>query len=180
MNDTIIQFEGFETNIEQDEFVAQWEPYAKQFATKDTEVTLQQSNTKNNFKYVSQHKCKDTDFQFVFMKGRMSEHFPKGGVKVVQAGGYMPVQIEHVPGKNKKEIKLMLFLSHAQTDISAYQKLTCYRCLNVYQAYYESCMYGYILEFFLDEAQTSELMKKIESETKNYKMGIYKSCLTLS
>src|SRR5437868_7358993 len=93
--DTIVQFVCFETSVEFDEFVSRWEYYAKRFASKDVEVTLQeQNNTKTRFKYVSQQKCPEDNFQFAFMKGRHSENFPDCNVKVFQAGGYLPVQME--------------------------------------------------------------------------------------
>jgi len=178
---TIVQFVGFETNIEPDEFIVNWEPYAKQFASKDIEVTLEkQSGSTHRFKYLSQHKWPDVDFQFVFMKGRHSEHFPECHVKVVHAGGYIPVQIECAHDSDEHDVKLIVFIRNPETDIALYKKLPSYRCLNIYQAYFESCLYSYILEFFAEETQVPDLVKQIAVKTANLQTGIYKECMVLN
>jgi len=178
--DTIVQFECFETTIEPDEFVLRWEHYAKRLASKDIEVTLQQqTGIKNRFKYVSQHKWPQDNFRFVFMKGRYSENFPECNVKVIQAGGYAPVQIECIHDTDADDVKIMLFTSRAETDISFYKQLSSYRYLNIYQAYYESSLYAYILEFFVEQIHARELIRQIKTQTADTEIGMYKECLVL-
>lgn len=178
----IVQFVGFETTVAPDEFILNWEPYAKQFASKKVEVTLEhQAGSTHRFKYLSQHKWPDIDFQFVFMKGRHSEHFPECHVKVIQAGGYLPVQIERAHDIETNDVKLTVFIRNAETDISPYQQLASqYGCLNIYQAYYESCLYAYILEFFVEEANISAVINAMKDRTANVQTGIYKECLVLN
>lgn len=178
--ETIVQFECFETNVGLDEFVLQWERYAKRFAGKDAEVTLhQQTCTKSRFKYVSQHKWPEDSFRFVFMKGRHSENFPECQVHVVQAGGYTPVQVECMHDTDADHVKIIFFISNSDTDISVYKKLLSYRFLNIYEAYYESCLFSYILEFFAEETHAPDLIKQIKAQTSAAEIGIYKECLIM-
>jgi len=179
--DTVVQFVCFETSVNPDEFIPRWEYYAKRFCNKDVEVTLhEQINTKGRFKYVSQQKCPEDNFQFAFMKGRLSENFPDCIVKVVQAGGYMPVQIECIHDTDSQDVKIMFFISGAESDITLYKQLPFYRFLNIYEAYYESCSYQYILEFFVDEHLSPDLMRQLKLRTSDGEIGVYKECLVLS
>ena len=181
LHDTVFQFVCFETNVEVDEFVPKWEYYAKRFANKDVEVTLQQqTNTKNKFKYVSQQKCPEDNFQFAFMKGRLSENFPDCNVKVFQAGGYMPLQIECIHDSDTHDVKIMFFINGAESDITLYKQLPFYRFLNIYEAYYESCSFQYILEFFVEETHARDLMRQLKLRTSDAEIGMYKECVVLS
>jgi hypothetical protein len=179
--DTIVQFVCFETNVNSDEFIPRWEYFAKHFCSKEVEVTLQeQIHTKNRFKYVSQQQCPEDNFQFAFMKGRLSENFPDCNVKVVQAGGYMPVQIECIHDTDTHDVKIMFFINGAESDVTLYKQLPFYRFLNIYEAYYESCSYQYILEFFVEETQARDVMRQLKLRTSDAEIGMYKECLVLS
>jgi len=174
--DSIIQFVCFITHLDFEEFVVKWEHYAKQFMTNSGAMTLQQgAETKSRYKYVSQHEYRQEGFRFAFMKGRSSEHFPEQKVKVIQAGGYMPVQIEcrHL---EEGDVKVMAFISHNETDIDFYSQVSLYRHLNIYQAYYESCTYGYILEFFTPETDAHELVEQLKTRA-GIDVALYRECL---
>src|SRR6266536_1504686 len=138
--DTIVQFVCFITNLGLDEFAPLWERYAKKLSNKKNEATLQQytAATKNKFKYVSQHEWPDKDFHFTFMNERRSEHFPEHNVKVVQVGGYMPLQMKRRNSEEDSEVKLIAFVSHNENDLDFYRDLPVYNKLNIHQAYYES------------------------------------------
>ncbi len=178
--ETIVQFVCFETSIPFDEFILQWDPYAKGFKGSDIEVTLQQqTSTKNKFRYISKHKWPLDDFQFIFMKGRQSEYFPERHVKVMQAGGYTPLQME-CKHDDDSHVKIMVFLSNAEADIDYYKDLQPYRYMNIYQAYYESSMYDYILEFFVDEENAAEFMLQLKTKSGSVEAGMYKECLLLA
>jgi len=178
---SVVQFVCFETNIELDEFAPRWEYYAKRFANKNVEVILQQqANSRNRFKYISQQKCPEDNFQFAFMKGRHSENFPDCNVKVFQAGGYVPLQIECIHDTDAHDVKIMFFIMGAESEITLYRRLPFYRFLNIYEAYYQSCSYQYILEFFVDESNARDLVRQIKLRTSNSEIGVYKECLVLS
>ena len=176
--DTIVQFVCFVTDHDLDAFGTEWENYAKKFIHKKTEPLLQQQagETKNKFRYVSKHEWPTSDFQFKFMNERRSEHFPDHSVKVVQAGGYIPLQQENRYPEEADNIKLIAFISHDETDIESYRRLPLFHHLNIYQAYYENCTYGYVMEFFVPEKDSDELLLLLKQRTV-LETGLYKECL---
>ena len=175
--DKIVQFVGFITNLEFDDFVETWDSYAKRFVKNHEDTILhQQTGIKTRFKYVSQHEWSQQDFQFSFMEGRTSEYFPEHSVKVVQAGGFTPAQIEWKHQEDNGLVKVMAFISHRENDISFYSQISLHRYLNIYEAFYQSCAYAYILEFFVEEAQALDLLRLLKTRT-SIETGIYKECL---
>jgi hypothetical protein len=176
--DTIFQFVCFITNLDFEEFVAKWEPFAKRLMHKRVETTLHElAQTKGRFKYISQHQWSHDDFQFEFMEGRKgSEHFPEHTIKLLQAGGYTAMQVECSHNEMNGNMKVMAFISHRENDIDFYKNLSSFRYLNIYQAFYESCTYAYIMEFFAEESQVADLMQQLKTRA-GIEMAIYKECL---
>lgn len=172
--DSIIQFVCFETKLNRDEFMPKWERYAKRFM-KNSEISLRQSETKSRFMYISQHEQQDQDFRFTFMSGRQSEHFPEHNVKVVQAGGYMPLQVESSYKEDNYDSKLVAFTRQDETDIDFYRRLSFHYPLNIYQGYYENCLFGYMLEFFAPETNLLELAQQLKQHP-GVESGIYRDC----
>jgi len=153
--DTIIQFVGFVTSVDGDTFAPEWERYAKKFMNKKTETMLQQKtgSMKSRFRYISQHEWDTPDVRFTFMNERKSEHFPEMSVQVVQAGGYIPIEFHKIkPGEHNLN-KIVAFISHDENDIDFYKQLPFHKYLNIYQAFYESCSFGYVMEFFVSEKE---------------------------
>jgi len=175
--DTIVQFVCFITNLETEEFAPKWEQYAKRLMTKKDEAALQQQVTenKNKFRFISRHEWPDRDFKFSFMNDRKSSHFPEHNVRVVEIGGYITN-----PGKKRiveeeGECKLIAFLGHNENDIDFYRQLPFFRHLTIHQAFYESCTYGYVLEFFVPETDSEELLAQLKQRP-GVETGIYKEC----
>ena len=171
--ETIVQFVCYETAMNTEEFIVQWERFTKRFLSKGIEVTLQEQMSKNKFKFVSRNVWPQDSFQFVFMEGRLSHNFPEGHVKVVEAGGYTPLQVECNRAK-ADNIKILVFSKDPQTDIEALKKITDYRYLNIYEAYYESCKYAYIFEFYVKESTAEVFKKQLQSEISGAEIGVYK------
>jgi hypothetical protein len=141
------------------------------------EPVLHQLTTegRKKFRYISQHEGSEGDFLFNFMKERHSEHFPEHNVRVVHAGGYFPLQVKkRFTGEN--DIKLIAFISHKETDIDFYRQLPSYSHLNIYEAYYESCVYSYVMEFFVPENNATEL-EQLLKQRPGIETGIYKESL---
>jgi hypothetical protein len=176
--DTILQFVCFITKLELDDFAPKWERYAAKLVTKKGELTLQQqvSETKTKFQYISQHEWPDKDSDFTFMNDRKSEHFPEHNVKVLQIGGYMPLQLQRKNYQDDGTIKLIALIGHDERDIEFYKQLQLYRHLNIHQAYYESCTYGYVMEFFVPENNTDELLQQLKQRP-GVESGIYRDSL---
>ncbi len=176
--DTIVQFICFATNLEVDAFAPNWEKFARRLTDKKADPSLQQQlpHTKTKYRYVSQHESPNGDFNFRFMNDRKSEHFPEQPVRVVQIGGYITVQFKKRDDSDESQVRVIAFVSHNETDIDYYRQLPIDGHLNIYQAYYESCTYGYVLEFFLPETDTEELLGHLKQRLA-VEVGIYKDAL---
>ena len=109
------------------------------------------------------------------MNERRSEHFPEHNVKVVQIGGYLSLQVQRKRLEDEGDVKLIALISHGETDIDFYKQLLLFRHLNIHQAYYESCSYGYVMEFFVPEANADELLQLLKQRP-GVETGIYKKC----
>lgn len=175
--DSPLYFVGFITDIGFDEFIQKWDYYAKQESTTNFAVVLQQeTESKTRFKYVSHHKLKNDNITFTFMKGRNSEHFADQKVRVVNIGGYTPMlALYNHPTKNN-DTRLLAFLSHNETDIDFYRQLLPIECVNIYQAYYESCTYGYVVELFLPEIAAEGLLQQLKTRP-GIEVSLYKECM---
>ena len=175
--DTIVQFVCFITNLELEEFEPKWENYAQRLTNKKTEPALQQlvKGNKNKYRYISQHEWPDQDFQFSFMDERRSEHFPEHNVRVVQPGGYVISGVEKKHPIKDSDVKLIAFISHNETDVEFYSNLSLYHHLNIYQAFYESCTYGFVMEFFVPEKNADELAILL-NQRPGVETGIYREC----
>lgn len=177
---TIVQFECFETNLDIDTFVQAWEYYAKQFVGKEVEITLHQKiSGTNKFRYVSRHDWPEDNFQFTFMKGRISAFFSEGNVKVIQAGGYTPIQAECLHDVENTYRKILIFLPESDSNIEDYKSLPFHRYLNIYQSYFESCQYGHILEFFVDSSEVPQFLQWLKLNKPAVETGLYRECLAL-
>ena len=177
--DIIVQFVGFVTSLKLNEFIPKWEGFAQKLKGKNTESFLQQhaGETKNKFKYISQHEWNDADFDFTFMNERKSDHFPDHNVRVIQAGGYVPVQIQRKRNKENGDIKIVAFIGHDEREMNFYSDLNgLYSSLNIYQAYYESCLYSHVMEFFVKESNFAELLNQLKLRP-GVETGVYKESL---
>jgi len=176
--DTLVQYVGFITDLELDEFAPKWEHYSKRLTSKKAESTLHQQvpAPKNKFRYVSQHEWPDRDFSFSFMNEKKSEHFPEHNVRVVQTGGYIPVNTKKRYVEEHDDTRLIAFVGHDETDIDYYRRISLYRHMEILQAYYESCTYGHVLEFFVPEADAGVLLLLLKQRA-GVEAGIYRDCL---
>ena len=173
--DSIMQFVGFVTQLGLDEFTGQWEQYVKDFKAVPGGMVLQQeTGAKSRYKYISQHEYREQDFSPEFLRAKHTDHFPERKIKVEQAGGYSPVQIECREYNDGVDVKAIAFISHRETGLDFYRELP-YHYLNIYQAYYESCSYGHILEFFVPEAGVAELLKELKTRPAA-EVAVYREC----
>ncbi len=177
--ETLFQFVGFETTVGLDDFTSQWENFARRFFKQDIHsITLQQQvRSKHRFKYMSVNEWPQDKFCFSFMEGRGSDYFPDHRVKVVQAGGYEPVLLE-CENQSHAETKILLLLNVEDISKNAFSKLP-YQFLNIYQAYYQSCLYSHILEFFAEESDAAELYDRLKKHYAGAEAAIYRECLVL-
>jgi hypothetical protein len=175
--DSIVQFVGFITGLDFDNFIDKWERYAKRLMNNKSRMISQlQPDTKSRFSYVSHHEWSSQDFQFSFMNERKSEHFPEHNVKVVQMGGYTPLQVQRDHKREYEGSKVMAFIGHSESDIEFYKQAADYDYLNIYQAYYESCAYAYVMEFFIPGKDVSGFIDQLKKRP-GVETGVYKECM---
>ena len=164
--DNIVQFIGFVTKLKVEEFSQTWEGYCRQFKKEPGTSILQAATDNFKYRYISQHHCGTADFRFTFMKGRNSEHFPEQTAKVVQLGGYIAVQFQEESLNQGDGVKVFAFLDHRETELEFYKQQS-YQYLNMYEAYYENCSYGYILEYFVKATEAPELIEQLKAKNRN-------------
>jgi hypothetical protein len=97
-------------------------------------------------------------------------------VRVVQAGGYIPIQYSKKTVTADNNTRLLAFISHDEYDIDFYRQLPLFKYLNIYQAFYESCLYGHVMEFFVPETDTNELLLLLK-QRQGVDAGVYKEAL---
>ena len=172
----IVQFVCFETHADSDAFISQWEQYNDLVKVKQ-DVTLQQeSEYKSRYQFISQHRYNEDDIQFYFKKGKRSSHILEVEMRVKEIGGYSPVQIEFNHDSETDESKILLFLNCNESELRFFRNLPDYHYLNIYQAYYESCNYTYILEYFIENKNAEQLIETLKTQNRNAEIGMYKEC----
>lgn len=155
----IIQFVGFVTRLTPEEFMSDWEHHSQQLMTVQHAAVLHCQGAGKRFRYLSKHKLAEQGLSFAFMKNRSSRYFREQRVKVVEIGGYISVESGFDNPEDDFASRIIAFVGHSETDIDYYRGLVPENTLNIYQEYYENCMYGYVLEFLInDEAEGNNLL----------------------
>src|SRR5688572_22310207 len=173
--DTIVQFVCFETTLATNDFRAQFDESNK-LVTGKQEVTLQQEvDGKNMYRYLSQHRFHEDDIQFSFKKEKRSAPNPEIEMRVKEIGGYMALQLECDHDTPANDCKIFVFLNSAP-ELTLYKELLSYQYLNIYQAYYESSVYTYILEFFVDSRHVPQVIEQLKIHNRISEFGVYKEC----
>ncbi|HMU46493.1 MAG TPA: hypothetical protein PKC72_09005 [Chitinophagaceae bacterium] len=174
--ENIIQFVGFITQLNFTEFEPQWEEYTRQIVKSSGARLLQcQERSANGLKYISQHELHETGFFFNFMKERKSGHFPDQEVKVVQAGGYSPLRVSPHLSKTRNNVSVIAFLGHGEKNISSCFDLVGADQPDIYQAYFENCAYGHILELSTSFSEATSLVEQLKNEY-GVEAAIYEEC----
>jgi hypothetical protein len=173
--DKIVQFVSFETSLNTEQFITQWEQYNRS-VNSDLDVSLQQSEKNGVFRYIAQHRCPAGELKFVFTRAKKSSRNPEPEIRAKQAGGYLMVQEERINDTHANEIKVFVFLNDPLTDLTVYRQLTGNAKLNVYEAYYENCQYAFILEFFVKNKYLAPLLEQLKSVNAP-ETGVYKECV---
>jgi hypothetical protein len=173
---SVVQFVGFTSNLPVPLFVEQWEAFAARYANAATHTVLQQQvQTKGKYRFISKHQWPAADFQFSFMGRRKSDYFPDRTVKVVQIGGYIKANGKTVSGSHS--MTMLAFLKHQEYDLDYFRQNGLCHQFNEYTAFYESCLYGHVFEFFITAAQLPDLVSyfKMKPDTE---IAVYQKCST--
>lgn len=175
---TIVQFVGFATNIEKEEFAAEWKGYTETLNTAKTKTTLygQLTAKRSSFRYVSKFEWPESDFQFTAIKEQKPGRFSESKVRVLQMGGYITTEEKTVYNETKNDTTVVAFISHNEYDIAYYEGLPLYSRLIIHQAYFESCTYGYIMEFTMPASVAEAFLPHLEKRP-GVDAGMYNSGL---
>ncbi|MEP6746859.1 MAG: hypothetical protein ABJB86_03985 [Bacteroidota bacterium] len=171
--DKIVQFVSFETTLNTEQFITQWEQYNRS-VNSDLDVSLQQSEKNGVFRYIAQHRCGPGELKFVFTRAKKSSRTPEPEIRAKQAGGYLMIQEERVNDIHANENKVFTFLNDATTDLSVFRQIPNMK-LNIYEAYYENCQYAYILEFFVKNKFLVSTLEQLKLSNAP-ETAVYKEC----
>jgi hypothetical protein len=175
--ETIVQFVCFTSILEVDKFIAIWEPYAKMLGGDLANSHLLEAvaaKNGNRFNYVSQHICSAADFKFAFLKERRAKHFPEYRTRIIQAGGYLPVQYPSAYTCKKNDVRIMAFFPQGESPLDLNNQGAPLR-VNTYEAYFENCAFGNVMEFFVSEQESHSLVEQLKAMP-GVEAGIYKDC----
>ena len=173
--DKIVHFVSFETPLDTDAFISQWEQLNKSL-NNDMDVTLQQTAKNGAFRYIAQHRYASNELEFAFIKLKKPSRVPEVPIRIKQAGGYSMLQTEKKDDANENESKIFVFLTDPTADLNAYKQLASSQKLNIYEAYYENCQYAYILELFVQQKQAASLLEQLK-QVNTDESAIYKECV---
>lgn len=172
--DKIVQFVSFETSLDAEAFVTQWEQYNRS-VNSDVDVSLQQSEKNGRFRYIAQHRCPGGELKFSFTRAKKSSRNPEPEIKARQAGGYLLIQEERTGDLHTNETKVFAFLGDPVTNLNNYRQLKAKFKLNIYEAYYENCQYAFILEFFIKNDSLPSLLEQLKILDAP-EIGVFKEC----
>ena len=175
--DSIVQYIAFITDLELRAFAPQWEQYASDlWKVQGDRMLLESTEAKSKFKYICRHEYVQSDSRQQLMMLKTAKYFPDQKVKVLLTGGYSTVKLSDASVKDTRFTKIIAFISHLDKDDDFYFGLP-YRS-NIYDAYFENCTYGRVIEFFLVKQEVDELMEKLKNRT-GISIGSYKKSSSL-
>ena len=172
--DKILQFVRFETKLDREPFIRQWELFNRSKDC-DLDVNLQQYQKTDAFIYIAQHRCRTIEQPFAFTRAKKPSLTPEPEIKTKCAGGYSMLQAERINELHANEIKVFAFLTNPRADLDMYRKLSSKAKLNIYEAYFENCVYAYILEFFIPTQFAPSLQESLKQLGAN-ETGMYTPC----
>ena len=103
-----VQFVTFETVLSAESFLERWKNYTRS-PKSDVDVTLQQSEHNNSFRYIAQHRFMSDETQFIFSREKRSSRLAQESIKVNLAGGYSMLQAEKLSAAGPNERKVFAF-----------------------------------------------------------------------
>ncbi len=167
----IVQFNCFSTQLDQHAFMHHWDHYAETETIHDLLLLKLSAETKGRFQYISRQRWEQKAAE-----RKPARHFQEATIKMVSAGGYALSDTHQRRKEPGSSIRLLAFLNINEIDIEPYVLSPLYTKLNVYQAWYESCLFSYVLDFNVPASCVEEL-KQLLQTSRGVEIGIYKECL---
>lgn len=168
MNDNNqVHFVFFESGLDKDLFLKRWEEYDR--SDKNNKgVTLQEAQNGELNHYISQHRVGRNDGEFVFRKSANKTRVFREPIKSQLGGGYEMTQIERTTHASAGERKVFVFLKDNTTDLTPYHRLAVEFEMNIYEAYFESCRYARVLEYFVKQKQVATLLDSLPNDGEHH------------
>lgn len=169
----ITQFISFDTRLDQEAFDQVW----AQLEPAHGDVVVQQQKAKNNkFRYWAQYNVNPNELDFLFDSPRKGVNAPMGDVRRKNAGGYSFLQRERQEEAGEDESKVLIFLTDPAPNLDSFREFRVHGKLNIYEAYFESCTYSYILELYVKDHYVQDVLNQLKIFTAFAEAGIYKEC----
>ncbi|MES2850069.1 MAG: hypothetical protein V4685_13505 [Bacteroidota bacterium] len=162
--ESIVHFVGFITDMNTEEFAAEWDGYAQTLKINKTKAVLykQIKAGKNSYGYIAKFELPEEDFQLPSINERKPSSVSESRIRALQLGGYTAVKQEQVYNNRDNNTTIITFVQHNENDMVYYRDLPLYSQLSIHQAYYENSNYGYIMEFIVPEQDAETLLQHIE------------------
>ncbi len=173
----IVHFVGFATRLDAPVFVEQWSQYAKEYKGAPGSLLLEEKTGGiGKFNYISRHVFNEQDFNFSFMKGRISESFPEQGAKVNMLGGYVPTETRSDTRKEKPGLKIIACMSKDRLELDQYRDLSQGSPMNIYEPFFENCKYSLILEFLVSKSLAAGVLEELLKRKESPEISLYRNC----
>jgi hypothetical protein len=174
----IVQFVGFATSMNTEEFTPEWENYTGKFKNSKTTVILYKEKIKNKkaFDYISKIEWPQGDFNSALANDQKAGRFSEQKARAVQMGGYISIEEKNSFADTDNDTVIIAMIGHNENDIGFYEGLPLYSQVNIYQAYYENCRYGYVAEFTVPEADAEMLLQHL-AQRPGVEASLYRTCL---
>jgi len=181
MDNRVIYFVGFITDLGRKEFIEPWTNYASKFPVAPEHIVLQErTEEKGKFRFISRHQPPKQDFNFSFMKGRSSENFSEHKARVVMLGGYNQSD-RKIKGKHgTAETRIVVLSNKDIYELEPFVQVVPDLSLTIYEPFFENCKYSSIMEFGTREADTAKLLEYLKKEKAGEEISVYKTCRTPS
>lgn len=179
--DSIVHFVGYVTTAAKPVFVDQWSQYIKEYKGLQGLMQLQEKTAgTGKYDFISRHVFNERDFNFPFVKGRISENFPDHGAKVNMLGGYVPVESKKNARKEKVTQTIIACMNRDRTDIDEYRLLSGDAVMNIYEPFFENCKFSLIMEFLVSKQQAPLLLEELLKRKDSPEISMFKDCPVLS
>ena len=90
-------------------------------------------------------------------------------------GGYITIQKKASYTDTDNDTTIIAFINHRENNVTYYSDLPLYSKLTIHQAYYESCTYGYVMEFIVAESDAETLLQHLEQRP-GVEAAVYRAC----
>lgn len=176
--DNVVHFVGFASTLAKPAFLEQWTQYVKEYNGMKGVLQLQEkTGGSGKYDFISRHVFNEKDFDFPFVKGRISESFPDHAAKVNMFGGYVAAESRKTASKEKNGVTIIACMSRDRTDLDEYRALSEHGVMNVFEPFFENCKFNLILEFLVSKNHAPVLLEELIKRKDSPEISMFKDCI---